>query len=279
MILDEGEDQKGKYFKASLIDRYALTLDNYASSDWGNRFYSPEYLEGFCQRRNEIHKEVGKTTGTVFTVSLLLSFFQNVEGNVTIWGISFSIPEIASLALCVFISLGLYVLVHRFIEQLIIDRLLNTLGNRIGAFSFELALLNLTAQNLWTSALTPKFHGLASEPSHERLFWTHNFLIGAVALVIVSFPIALIGYTIQRFLLDQPTFITYALTFASLFFISMAVFTAFVFSLKFKFRPSGFSEPTTPFIPESFLEMGHPVGEEDASLQERQTQSNKDRQA
>lgn len=258
MILQEGEDKRGKYFKSGLIGRYSLTLENYAGSDWGRRFYTPDFLNGFCDRRNEIYARLGKTATSAIVATTLLAFFRSVEGNLTIWGIAFSVPETATVALSVLVALNFYVVVCAFIDQLIIDRLLNVLGNRIGVFSFELALLDKTAHNLWVNALTPKYHGLASDAGHKLAYRLHGFFFAIFSLILILYPVSVVAVSLYDQLSFESGFLTYFLSGITLFLFLFSFLLILIFSFTYRFKASGLSEPCDPVVSESFVEMGHP---------------------
>ena len=258
MILDDGEDKDGKFFKASLIDRYALTLENYAGSAFGNKFYSTEFLEGFCARSNEAHVAVGKSSGGLIFLTVLLAFFQNLQGEVQFWGITFSVPELGALALCLSISVTFFVVVCSCIDQLILDRFLDTLGNRIGTYNFEILLLEFTSKNLWASAITPHYHGLASGSGHRRGLIVFTLFLALFSLVLGGFPLMVVGSTIWGHLTTDPSTLELILSGIAIFSFLVSLVILLLFSISFRFRPSGFSEPSEPFVPMEFVEMGHP---------------------
>lgn len=258
MILDEGRDKHGKFFKASLIDRFALTLENYAGGDWGGRFYSEEFLTGFCARRNEIHAALGKSASSLAVATLLLAFIQSIEGAVSFWGVEFSVPEFGGLVLCLVISLNFFVTVGNFINQLQMDRFLYVLGQRIGAYDFEVALLNLTAQNLWTGSLKPRHHGLSSGTLQ---ILANRVITGFFRILLLALISVVLGVVVNAILSSEPhTFgaIEWAIVSLIGFVFLFSFLLIVIFSLSYKFRVSGLAEPAKPFIPDSYIEMGHP---------------------
>jgi hypothetical protein len=262
MIVDSGEDKRGKFYKLGMIERLSLTLENYASSKFGNLFYSESFLRGLCERRNEIHSQTSKATGGLVISTTVLAFFDSIEGTTTVWGLTFSIPEIGALALCVLVSVNLLALTLSMIDQLIIDRFLNTLGNRLGIYSFELTLLQYSAKNLWTMAVMPKYFGLASQIGHKSVqgFLAIFYLVVSVAFL--AFPVSVVLSQILRRPIDHLSNVEVVLAVISLFIMISTFLLMIAFCFSYKFRPTGSSEPADPIIPEYLLDLGNPVRSE-----------------
>ena len=259
MIVDEGHDKRGKFFKLGLIGRLALTLENYSSSKFGDRFYSEAFLQGLCERRNESHAFTGKATGGVVVSTTLLAFFDKLEGTTTFMGLTFSIPELGAFAVCVLVAANFLALTFAMIDQFILDRFIYTLGARIGVHQFELVLLNFTAKNLWSTALMPKYFGLASEPTQKILQGVVVAFYLTLGLVFIAFPVSVVLSTFLSVDIKELTLVAKALGFVSLALFALSFFLIIVFSLNYKFRTSGISEPSQPFVPENFLEIGAPM--------------------
>ncbi len=130
MILEKKQDKKGAYYRLGMIERTALTLENFASSGFGSRFYTEEFLEGLLARRNEVHAKAGKTFAGMILLSTLLAFFDNIHGTTSVLGLTVDIPPSGASALSVLVSLSLLASVLALIDQLLIDRFVSTLGNR-----------------------------------------------------------------------------------------------------------------------------------------------------
>ncbi|MFA9230603.1 MAG: hypothetical protein ACEQSU_07650 [Microgenomates group bacterium] len=259
MKVDEGHDKKGKFFKLGLIDRLALTLENYSSSKFGDRFYSEAFLEGLCERRNESHAFTGKATGGVVVSTTLLAFFDKLEGTTTFMGLTFSIPELGAFALCVLVASNFLVLTFAMIDQLILDRFIYTLGAKIGVHQFELVLLNFTAKNLWSTALMPKYSGLASERTQTVLQGVVVAFYLTLGLTFIAFPVSVVFSTFLSADIKELSLVAMALGVISLTIFVLSFFLVIVFSLNYKFRSSGVSEPSQPFVPENYLEIGAPM--------------------
>lgn len=258
MILDKKNDKKGEYYRLGMIERQALTFENYASSEFGNRFYSSDFLDGICKRRNELHHATGKASGTLFLATTILAFFDHLQGATQFAGFTFSVPSLGPIALCVLIAISFLTTIMALIDQLIIDRLINTLGHRIGIQSFELLLLNHTAKNLWTLAMTPKYFGLGSQAGHKAVMGTIGLFYLVFGIIIIAYPITVVTFTFIETLSDTPSIIEQTLACISIFIGGFALIFLCLFSISYKFRPTGFSEPDDPYIPENFLDLGHP---------------------
>ena len=265
MILDRREDVKGPFYRISLIERAALTLDNYAASEVGRRFYTEELLKGFSERRNEIHARFAKSSISTIIAATALTFFESLNGSITVFGVSFSIPAAGAAALCVLVALSLFGTLLTQIDQLIVDRYMNTLGNRIGMFSFELPLLNYSSLNLWSSALTPKAFGLASGKGHELAFTLFSILGLFLGFIFLAFPAVIVIFKSLEILAGNPETLERVLCYFAFFIVGLTVFVFFIFLLKYKFRPSGTSEPTDPWLPDDFLDLGHPRRESESA--------------
>lgn len=258
MILDSFSKNGEKYYRAGMIDRLALTLENYASSEWGNRFYQEEFLKGFCEQRNLIHAQFGKATTSLVFFTTLLAFFDSIKGTTTWAGITFSIPELGSLALCVLVSIGFITFVSALLNQLIIDKFLFTLGARIGAYNFELVLLNFSAQNLWVSAITPKYFGLKSGTGHNSIQTIMGIFWFLLSIAFFSYPISVVVLTLSSALSNDPTLIVYAMTIISAICLISGLFILVSFCFKYSFSVAESGEPQVPTMPENMFDLGHP---------------------
>lgn len=258
MILDKKSDRLGVFYRLGLIERSALTLENYAASEIGSRFYTEDFLKGICEKRNEVHELSTKAFVSLVSLSTFLAFFDYVQGTTNFLGLSISIPPAAASALAVLVSLNLVGALGAFFNQVIIDRYINTLGNRLGMYDFELALLNYTAQNLWVTTTTPKFFGLASGKGHSAVQPLIGFFMLVWGLGFLFFPIVMIASTATEVISTGPTWLELSLCSFAIFNVVFSFALLIVFSLKYKFRPAGTSEPTDPIVPEDFLDLGAP---------------------
>lgn len=258
MILNKKNDSRGEYYRLGMIERQALTLENYASSEFSNRFYSDEYLKGLCERRNEIHRKVPKALVSLLVVTTLLAFFDSVEGTTRFAGFTFSVPAVGPVALCVIIAFNFTATIMAMIDQLLIDRFLSVLGQRLGIYSFELFTLNYSAQDLWVQAMEAKCHGLGSESGHKAVLPIAGLIFLMIFLISIAYPLSVTGATILEVLESSPSKVEVALIGISAFVWLFALLIIVLFSISYKFRPTGLAEPEVPFIPENFLDLGYP---------------------
>lgn len=263
MILERKSDKTGPYYRLGLIERSSLTLENYAASQIGRRFYTEEFLKGFSERRNAIHAQAAKSAISTALLATVLAFFESLNGTVTFLGITFSMPPAGAAALSVLVSMSLLGALIAQLDQLLIDRYMNTLGNRIGMYSFELPLLNYSTLNLWVTALTPRHFGLASGAGHQLAFAFTSLLMLALGLVFLCFPAVVVVFRTLDILRSEPQLLEQILCYFSLFLNSLTALFFLTFALKYKFRPTGTAEPTDPIIPEDFLDLGHPRSQSD----------------
>ncbi|MCG6903342.1 MAG: hypothetical protein LJE68_11750, partial [Rhodobacter sp.] len=208
--------------------------------------------------RNEAHANLSKSVAGLVIYTTLLAFFDSLSGTTTFAGLTFSIPELGSLALCVLISIVFISFVLGMLEQLILDQFLYTLGERIGAHHFELVLLDFTAKNLWSSAITPKYFGIKSESGQhiaQRLLLAFFVLI---LIAFISYPVSIVGTNIYSALTRDPDIIHWILSGLAIVGFTFGFFLILAFSISYKFRPADLSEPSTPFVPEDLHDLGHP---------------------
>lgn len=259
MHLKKYQDKKGTFYKLSLIGRSALTLENYASSNFGNRFYSEEFLKGLCEQRNLIHVKVTKSVNLLILLTTALFFYDNISGTAPFFGLQISVPDGGALALSVLVSFTLLNTILAFIDQIIIDRYLSVLGERLGVYSFNLVVLNLTASNLWSESLSPKFFGLESGRSHKFSLAVFGTFILLLCGLLLLYPISAIGHIALPVLENGPFTIRSVLAIVALSVCGFSILVLVIFLLKYKFRPSGLSEPNEPVLPENFGDLGRPL--------------------
>lgn len=271
MHLNRHEDKHGAFYKLGMIERSALTLENYAGSQFGSRFYTEDFLAGICQQRNNLHQKTSKTVSALVLLTTVLAFYDSINGTFILGGISFSLPAAGAAALCVLVSFNFFATLLAFLDQLLIDRYVSTLGNRISIHSFELSLLNYTALNLWADAIQPKYFGLASSTGHKLVSPIAGLFVAILILAGMAYPLTIVGFTMFGLLKENPSILEIALCTFSIFVFAFSIFFLISFSLSYRFRPSGTSEPGDIFVPEDFLDLGHPRQDTQSSDQKAQT--------
>jgi hypothetical protein len=70
--------------------------------------------------------------------------------------------------------------------------------------------------------------------------------------------VAVVSSVVWPVLQDFSSALEVALVLFSICMLLFSIFMILVFSLRYKFRPTGTSEPENAFIPEDFLDHGHP---------------------
>ncbi len=148
---------------------------------------------------------------------------------------------------------------------MIIDRLLSVLGERIGSYNFELAVLNRAALNLWISALSPNYHGLTSERGQKFAQASVSLLYVVLMLAFVAYPAGIVATSLHTALGDGTTGLEILLTLVSTAIWVFSFFLLVTFSISYKFRPAVLSEPSKPWVPEEFVEMGRPIDFQDGT--------------
>jgi hypothetical protein len=106
------------------------------------------------------------------------------------------------------------------------------------------------------NSLTPNYFGLASGAGQKFAFGIIGILFLLVLIVGQLYPVAVVSYVLWTRLSDDPSYIEIASTCASAAFLLLAVFFMTIHCLKFKFRPSGLSEPHDPLLPENLKDLG-----------------------
>lgn len=241
-----------------MLERASLTLENYASSEIGPRFYTEKFLSGIAAQRNALYAKVGKTASSLIVVTTLLAFYDSIQGTTSVAGLTVTLPQAGAAALCVVIAMSLFALVTSLLDQILIDRYISALGQRLGMFSFELTLLNYTAQNIWITTITSRYFGLASGRGHNVVGSTIGLFFVLFMIAGLTYPLAVILSVALPILSNPENILEVSLIIFSICMLMFSCFLIVAFSVSYKFRPSGTSEPDNPYIPEDFLDHGHP---------------------
>lgn len=265
MIFSEGEDKKGKFYKASLISRLAQTLENYTNSEFGALFYSEEYLKGICEQREKAIARHSKAGAGLYLLTLFLAFFDNV-GGLSIYGVNITLPEISKLSLSIFVSASVLGWVLVAIDQITIERLIKAIGEKSGIRQFELVLLNYSARNLINISIMPKYTGLESEWGHKRFAYIIAILFIIILACLYLAPVLVV---IQSLVMMYPSltgFFEYALALISIILLITSLFIIVIHAINFKFRPAQISEPDFGRIYDNISELGSPALRRNANL-------------
>ncbi len=243
-----------KFTRFSIIGRSGVTLESYLSGPLRDYYLSREYVYGLAERKNELFAKQSKAAGWMFGLTTLLAFFDSVVGtNVSVLGVSFLVrPEFAS-AICFLAASSFCGVVQVFIDNLIIDNYLATIGRHVKIYSFGLYILPKSAINLWAEAATPRFFGSTSGRGHKVAF-SGILVVMLIALhAIALYPTLVCGNNILQTL--QKPFLSWAelgLAVISLLTLLVSWLLALLSILKFKYFEADFDEadgtPTAEFI-------------------------------
>ena len=239
--------------KFSLFERSAHTLENYIDGPIGAMFYDPKYLDGLCQRRNEVHAKLAKTGGATIVMTTMLAYFDSLENTIKISGVNLTIAENISSALSVVVAFGLLGTVFSLFDQMLIDRYIRTIGYKAKIFSFDLVLLDRTAINLWSDAVTPRYFGPVSKVGHKAAFVLFGIFSTPVLFIMFIYPIITCSIvfvsTLER---ENTTLIEYILSTISISTCAFTVFAVAIFNIRYKFDDAELNEadgsPTAEFL-------------------------------
>lgn len=243
-----------KFTKFNIIGRSGLTLESYLSGPLRDYFLSKDYVYGLAERKNELFAKQSKAAGWMFGLTTLLAFFDSVVGtNVSVFGVSFLVkPEFAS-AICFLAASSFCAVVQVFIDNLIIDNYLATIGRHEKMYSFGLYILPKSAINLWAEAATPRYFGHVSGKGHKVAFFGISIVMLLVGIAIALYPTLVCGSNIlQTFLKTHLSWAEFGLALISLLTLLASWFLALLSMLKFKYFDANFHEadgtPTPEFI-------------------------------
>jgi hypothetical protein len=255
-----------KSFKRmSLIERSALTFQSYLNGDFGKRFYSDDFLAGICRTRHEMHIAIGKAASFLMLSSLALAYFDLLPPKVTILSTEIALSKSMIPILNVFASAGLLNLVLKFIDGVIIDRYISTIGNNISLYSFNLFLLDRNPVNIWFDPLTPRYFGETSGIGHKSILPIIGLLMIFLYFGIFILIVALITKTSYGVIISESELSAKLISSAAIIFVTLSAVLAFAFSIKFKFYDARYDEysmePTEALKKELQEQMGaQPIG-------------------
>jgi hypothetical protein len=240
--------------RMNFIERQQETLNAYIEGPLKDHFLSKEYIDGLCDQRNLLHSKMAKASASLFFLTTTLAFFDYFSGQtVTAFGVTVVIAPFFASVLSLITASAFFGTVSAFLDVLLIDAYLRTIGQSVGMFSFDLYTLNKTAINLWSSAITPKYFGPISSRSHHWAFTTIGLTTLVIMLVFVMFPTTVCSLIAWKFIHDQASSWTIFL-FACASFILLLFTWLFIlfFAMKYKFQPAHFNEsnhaPTPDFV-------------------------------
>lgn len=249
---------KEKHFKMGVIQRLATTLQNYASSEFGEYFYSDEYLEGLAKQRLSNETKLRKSIQATIVSAFGIALFQQISGNITAWGLSLPLPSLTVYFLCLVSSASMLALTINFIDIIIIDRFIHVLGSRRGIYQYSLFTLKYGASNLWANAFAPTYLGLRSNMLQKVLFSLFGVTLLLAAFSLYIFPAIILIYKFTETPLNQlPTFAIFMIATSGLIIASTFALGA-SFLIRFKFSEAKLPEPFSPFVLPNAKQMGDP---------------------
>jgi hypothetical protein len=239
--------------RLSLLGRSGKTLEAYLRGPLNGHFLSKEYIYGVAERRNELHSRLGKASAQLFVLTTALAFFDSLAGTeVSFLGFKMVIKPAMAVAICFVTSSAFMAAVLAFLDNLLIDNYLATIGRSVGMYSFGLFVLPKSSVNLWAEALTPKFFGPISAGGHKLAMGLIALFYTVLTLSLALYPTIVCGSFIwQTLLKPEKTIPEAALASLSLLIVCAAWLLGIGFSIRFKFKAADFDEadgsPTDDF--------------------------------
>lgn len=178
----------------------------------------------------------------MFICALLISYFSFIPTEINISDNRIPISEAFKPIINLVLSANILNLVIRFIDSLIIDRLINEIGNNISIYSLNLFLLDKGAFNLWVEPLTPKFFGDISGASHKLPLFILNIIYLILFSLIMSIVFILNIKISFDYICSASSFAEYFLPVLSLLVTLQAIVIISSFLFKYSFREAEFDE-------------------------------------
>jgi hypothetical protein len=232
--------------KFSLVQRSQETLKSYLSGPLSGYFLSKEHVFGLAKQKKEIHREMRKSMSLLAIFTVILAFFDSVVGSqLSFLGFQFPVKPEFSAAICVLVSAGFLATTMKFVDSLIIDRYIFTVGAHANMYSFELYLLPEISINLWNQPLIPKFYGPKSGWAHSFALNLLAFLMLIIAVLFALFPtVVALNVVLDTLYKPEASVGEKTLAVISLLMLTIAWIFVVLFSVKFKFYKSEFDEAT-----------------------------------
>lgn len=236
--------EEGKRF--SLIERSALTFESFLGREFGNRFYSDEFLTGISARRLELHVRMGKSAGMAFAFATIIAFFDLIAGSsVSYSGVTLQITKDLTPIVALFAAGAFLQTTFAFIDEQIIFRILLKIGSQIGIQSFPLLLVDKAAINLWGDAVVPRFFGPKSGVGQKTAFALLSVVAFVAGLGLHLYPPAMIGLVaIQTFTDPETRWVAKGISSLACVVVFWALLLSIMAAWKFKFHPADWIEST-----------------------------------
>ncbi|WID98917.1 hypothetical protein QO058_12105 [Bosea vestrisii] len=129
--------------KMSLIERLGRSFDALLRREFGQRFYTPEFLNEIVDKKAAVDAEMGKSAGATFLAASLITFFDLVSGKVTIGsGLSVDFSKDLSPILS-FVTASLLLRTTLLMLDLqVINQIMIRLGQNINVNQFNIIFIN-----------------------------------------------------------------------------------------------------------------------------------------
>ena len=230
----------------SLIERSAMTFESFLGREFGNRFYSEEFLAGISSRRLEIRARMARSGGLAITFATIIAFFDLIAGSaISYSGVTLQItrdltPIVALLAAAAFLQLT-----FAFIDDQILFRILMKLGARIGIYNFALMLVDKAAIDLWSDALTPRYFGPKSGVGQKAAFlFVSIFALSSFLALYLYAPAMISVVTYETFADPEARFVAKGICTLACVVTFSSFLVAFFSFWRFRFQAADWVEST-----------------------------------
>lgn len=236
----------GESKRISLIERSAMTFESFLGREFGNRFYSDEFLSGISTRRLELHGRIGKSAGLAFTFATIIAFFDLIAGSaISYSGFTVQITKDLTPIVALFAAGAFLQTTFAFIDEQIVFRILIKLGSNIGIQSFPLLLVDKVAINLWGDAIVPRYFGPKSGLGQKASFALLSFVASIAGLGLYMYAPAMIGVVaVQTFTDPDARLVAKGISTLACTVALWALLLGLIAGWKFKFQPADWVEST-----------------------------------
>lgn len=243
----------GEGGRFSPIERSAMTFESFLVREFGNRFYSDDFLTGISTRRLELHGRLGKASRLAFLFATLIAFFDLIVGSaISYGGLTLQITKDIMPILALFAAGAFLQTTFAFIDEQIVFRILMKIGARIDIQNFPLLLVDKAAINLWSDALTPRYFGPKSGFGQKASFAFLAIVASMAGMGLYLYAPAMIGVVAyQTFLDTDARLVAKGISALSCLVAIWALLLGIFSGWKFRFQPADWvestSEPTAEF--------------------------------
>jgi len=149
------------------------------------------------------------------------------------------------------------------IDEIIILRIINQIGQNIKVFSFQLVLIDKMAINLWSDAITPRYFGEKSGNGHKAALGIMSIFAALLHVAVLVYAITfIVRVAWSVFSSRLSTFAAITVSSMSLFLLCWTLVLTVFFVIKFQFHRADFDETTHEPTPEFVREMEAKIAQE-----------------